>query len=65
MDKAVVKFVPYTPGGAACDWLASDTEEKAWKKLLKDAAHMPYKGVEGFKKRGDTVQREEWFIRHG
>lgn len=52
------QFVPVTPGGTACVWLASPTEEEAWAKLLKDAAHMPYKTVEGFKARGYTV--EEW-----
>ena len=51
-------FVPITPGGTACVWLKSKTEAEAWAKLLKDAAHMPYKGIEGFKARGYTV--EEW-----
>jgi hypothetical protein len=51
-------WIPQTPAGTDCDWLMSDTEAEAWKKLLKDAAHMPYRGIEGFKQRGYTVN--EW-----
>lgn len=51
------KYVPVTPGGTPCTWLASDTEEEAWKKLLHDARHMPYKGKRGFEQRGYTVQK--------
>ena len=50
MKKTV--FVPITPGGSACAWLEAETEEEAWKKLLKDAAHMPYKTKENFVKSG-------------
>lgn len=49
------KYVPLTPGGTLCDWLAADTEAEAWANLLEDAAHMPYVGVRGFKRRGYTV----------
>lgn len=49
-------YVPVTPGGTFCFWLASRTEDEAWAKLLKDAAHMPYRGVAGFKHRGYSVQ---------
>ena len=52
-----IKYVPVTPGGTPCTWLASTTEAEAWAKLLKDAAHMPYVGIEGFKKRGYTVEK--------
>lgn len=52
-------FVPVTPGGTPCGWLASNTEAQAWAKLLKDAAHMPYRGVDGFKKRGYMVEQFE------
>lgn len=52
-------FIPVTPAGTPCDWLASSTEEEAWKKLLKDAAHMPYKTKENFIKRGYTVEEYE------
>ena len=48
-------WVPRTPAGTVCRWLASKTEAQAWKKLLGDAAHMPYRGIEGLKKRGYTV----------
>lgn len=50
-----VAYVPMTPGGTLCMWLAAKTEDKAWEKLLEDAAHMPYKGKEGFKQRGYKV----------
>lgn len=49
-------YVPVTPGGTPCFWLRSDTEEKAWAKLLQDAAHMPYKTKENFQKRGYKVE---------
>lgn len=51
------KFVPCTPGGSMCFHLESNTEAAAWKKLLKDAAHMPYKTKENFIKRGYSVVR--------
>lgn len=46
-----IQYVPVTPGGTPCDWLSSDTEAEAIGKLLKDAAHMPYKTWENFQKR--------------
>lgn len=55
-----VCFVPITPGGTPCTWLASDTEDKAWAALLKEAAHMPYDGKRGFIERGYTV--EQWDV---
>jgi hypothetical protein len=54
-----MSYVPVTPGGTACLWLESDTEEEAWRKLLIDAAHMPHKTKENFIKRGYTVKRIE------
>ena len=48
-------YVPVTPGGTACMWLESTTEDEAWAKLLKDAAHMPYDGKQGFIDRGYEV----------
>lgn len=51
-----MKYVPITPAGTPYIWLAVKTEE-AWKKLLKDAAHMPYKTKENFQKRGYTVEK--------
>lgn len=59
--------VPCTPAGTPCTWLASDTEDEAWAALLKDAAHMPYSGKDGFIERGYTVEewnmrKEEWLL---
>ena len=51
----MTKYVPVTPGGTICHWLEADTEAEAWVKLLKDAAHMPYRGIAGFQARGYTV----------
>jgi hypothetical protein len=48
-------FIPETPGGTVLVHLKSKTEEGAWAKLLKDAAHMPYKTKENFIKRGYKV----------
>jgi hypothetical protein len=53
-------WIPCTPGGTHCDWLASNTEGEAWASLLRDAAHMPYRGIQGFKDRGYTVDR--WVV---
>lgn len=49
-------YYPITPGGTIVTWLASTSEEEAWTKLLKDAAHMPYNGKEGFYQRGYRVE---------
>lgn len=57
IDMSKATFVPCTPGGSLVMNLESNTEEAAWKKLLKDAAHMPYKTKENFIKRGYTVVR--------
>ena len=54
-----VRFVPVTPGGTPCDWIEAKSEDEAWEKLLKDAAHMPYKTKANFIKRGYTVERWE------
>lgn len=50
-------FVPITPAGAPCTWLAASTRMKAWANLIEDAKHMPYKNVEGFMARGYRVER--------
>lgn len=62
------KFYPVTPAGTICDWLESDTEQEAIKKLLEDAAHMPYEGWDipgkyGFKARGYTIEEMEQICR--
>lgn len=56
MSTKKTTYVPITPGGTICMWLESPTEEIAWKRLLKDAAHMPYKTKTNFIKRGYTVE---------
>lgn len=53
------KFVPVTPAGTPCFWLASKTKDEAIKKLLKDAAHMPYKTWNNFEKRGYSIEEFE------
>lgn len=53
------QWIPETPGGTLCDWLASDTENEAWQKLMREATHMPYKTIEDFKARGYTVEEYE------
>lgn len=58
MNKKPV-FIPETPAGTPLTHLKSRTEEEAWQKLLKDAAHMPYKTKENFIKRGYRVGQWE------
>lgn len=48
-------YIPETPAGTVLMDLKASTEERAWQNLLRAAAHMPYKGVEGFKQRGYQV----------
>ena len=50
-------FVPITPGGTVCIWLEASTRKQAWKNLLKDAEHMPYKDKGAFVKRGYSVEK--------
>lgn len=50
-------YCPVTPGGTVCGWLRSPTKDEAWKRLMQDAAHMPYKTKENFIKRGYTVAK--------
>lgn len=52
-----MSYVPVTPGGTFLYHLQSSTEDEAWKKLLKDAAHMPYITKENFIKRGYSVEK--------
>lgn len=49
-------YAPITPGGTVLYFLQKPTEDQAWKALLEDASHMPYKGKEGFMQRGYTVE---------
>lgn len=48
-------YVPMTPAGSLLPHLRATDEKKAWNKLMKDAAHMPYKGLNAFKQRGYAV----------
>ncbi len=57
-------YWPFTPAGSALAHLESITEAAAWKKLLKDAAHMPCKTIANFKKRGYTVEKVESYLEH-
>lgn len=52
-----ILFVPVTPGGTVCTWLAAESEQQAIDNLLKDAAHMPYKTWANFQKRGYTIEK--------
>ena len=49
------KFIPETPGGSVLAHLVSKTEDEAWKKLMEEAAHMPYPDKQAFIKRGYRV----------
>jgi hypothetical protein len=51
-----MSFVPVTPAGSILYGLAADTFEEAKRRLLKDAAHMPYVGWKAFKARGYTIE---------
>lgn len=57
MSHLVEQYIPVTPAGTPCDWLASDTKDEAWRKLMKDAVHMPYKTKQDFINRGYTVEK--------
>lgn len=56
-DAPRVTYTPCTPGGTMLGHLSRNTEAAAWEALLKDAAHMPYRGKAGFQQRGYTVER--------
>lgn len=46
------KWVCFTPSVTYLYETEAPTEKEAWSKLLKEASHMPYDGIEGFKERG-------------
>jgi hypothetical protein len=50
-------WVPVTPAGSLLFHLEAETEDAAWQNLLKDAAHMPYNGKDGFYERGYRVEK--------
>ena len=51
-----MSFIPCTPGGTLVVGLAADTREEAIRRLLIDAAHMPYGTWKNFKRRGYTIE---------
>lgn len=51
------RFMPFTPAGTPLAHLISYTRQGAIDKLLKDAAHMPYDGWQGFYDRGYRVEQ--------
>jgi len=53
------RFIPFTPAGSIILDCAAPTEDKAWAKLLKAAAHMPYPDKAAFVRRGYTVE-DSW-----
>lgn len=48
-------WVPVTPGGTVCTWIAAETEDEAWKLLMANAIHMPYPNKAAFIARGYEV----------
>ena len=61
-EKKKGTYVAFTPGETLVYESAAKTEQGAWDKLMKAAAHMPYKTKENFIKRGYTVEFVEgWY----
>lgn len=58
-DNKKIYYYPVTPAGTLLTDLGATTEEQAWENLLSQAAHMPYKGIDGFKLRGYTIEHYE------
>ena len=55
------RYVPITPAGTPCTWLAASTERQAIENLLEDAKHMPYGTWAGFVQRGYTIaDTKQW-----
>ena len=50
-----LRWFPETPAGTVLSHLAAKTEQEAWDKLMREAAHMPYKDQAAFKARGYKV----------
>lgn len=48
-------WVPFTPGGSMCAHLAAPTREEAIRRLLIEAAHMPYGTWANFERRGYEI----------
>lgn len=56
-----MSFIPCTPAGTLVTNLAADTREEAIRRLLVDAAHMPYGTWKNFKRRGYTIEEVPGF----
>lgn len=50
-------YVPVTPTGRACHWLAANSEHEAWSALMKDVVHKPYKTQDECIKGGYRIER--------
>jgi len=50
-------FIPFTPAGTEISHLAAPKFRQAKKRLLRDAAHMPYDGWQGFYDRGYRIYK--------
>lgn len=55
----VKNYVAYTPGGSFLNQTISKTKKECIEKLMRDAAHMPYKDWDAFKKRGYTIEETD------
>lgn len=54
-----MSYIPVTPGGTMLVGLAASTEQEAIRRLMKDAAHMPYGTWANFQRRGYTIEKCE------
>ncbi len=52
-------YVPSTPAGTLLFHLESKTRKEAIKKVMREAAHMPYKTWADFEKRGYVIEEME------
>jgi hypothetical protein len=50
------RYYPVTPAGTLVDWLGGNTKKEAIRRLLIDAAHMPYNGWKEFHNRGYRIK---------
>jgi hypothetical protein len=54
-EQSTIRYVPCTPGGTFVFECEAKTRQGAIDKLLKAAAHMPYKKWPNFEKRGYEI----------
>lgn len=55
MIKKACWYVPETPGGTVLMHLKARKEKTAWRNLMTEAAHMPYRTQQDFQNRGYKV----------